>query len=48
MEGEDHLQANYNIANAMGEGEGFTMAEMMMMWGPWMAKFEELKAADGN
>ena len=38
---------NYSIMNAVGEGEGFTMAEMMMTWGPWMAKVQELKTAEG-
>ena len=43
---EDRTDLHYNeVLNKIGEGEGFTMAEMMMTWGPWMAKFEELKAA---
>ena len=37
---------NYSIMNAVGEGEGFTMAEMQQIMGPWMAKFTELKNAD--
>ena len=32
--------------NMISEGDGVTMAEMFMVMGPWMAKFEELKAAD--
>ena len=43
----DHIQANYEILNSVGEGEGYSKEEMQACMGPWMAKFEELKAADG-
>ena len=33
---------DYAILNALGEGEGVSFAEMMSIWGPWMAKFKEL------
>ena len=45
-ESGDHMEENYNISNMISEGDGVTMAEMFMVMGPWMAKFEELKAAD--
>ena len=44
---EDKTDAHYEVLNAIAEGDGFTMGEMMRCWGPWMAKFEELKAAAG-
>jgi len=31
----------------MSEGDGVTIAEMFQLYGPWMAKFAELKAAAG-
>ena len=33
---------DYAILNALGDGEGVSFAEMMSIWGPWMAKFKEL------
>ena len=47
-EPENHDDEDYEIMNSVSEGEGFTMAEMMSVFGPWMAKFEALKAADGQ
>ena len=44
----EHTQANYDIANSVGEGDGYTMAELMAILGPWARKFEELKNADGQ
>ena len=32
--------------NSISQGEGFSMMELMSCMGPWMAKIEELKAAD--
>ena len=43
----DHAEENYNIVNSIGDGDGFTMQQMRSIMGPWLAKFEELKAADG-
>ena len=43
----DHAEANYGIGNSLSEGDGITMAEMRQAMAPWLAKFEELKAADG-
>ena len=43
----DHAEENYNIVNSISEGEGFTMEQMRSIMAPWIAKFEELKAADG-
>ena len=43
----EHDQANYEILNSISEGEGYTFAEARAIMAPWMAKFEELKAADG-
>ena len=47
-EPDNHDDEDYEIMNGISEGDGFTMAEMMSVFGPWMAKFEELKAADGQ
>ena len=47
-EPEVNDDTDYEIMNGVSEGDGFTMAEMMQVFGPWMAKFEELKAADGQ
>ena len=43
----DLVEENYNIINMISEGDGYTMAEMWMAMGPWMAKFMECKAAAG-
>ena len=42
----DHAEANYAIINSLAEGDGFTQAEMYAAMAPWMAKWEEIKAAD--
>ena len=42
----DHAEANYAILNSLSAGDGFTQAEMYSTFAPWMAKFEEVKAAD--
>ena len=44
---EDKTDVHYEVLNQMSEGDGFSMTDMMKTWGPWMAKFEELKAAEG-
>ena len=44
----DHAEANYAIFNSFSEGDGYTMAEMMAVMGPWRQKWEEIKAADGQ
>ena len=44
---EGHSEDNYAIANMLSEGEGVTLAEFWTIITPWMAKFEELKTADG-
>ena len=44
---EDKSDLHYaEVLNKISEGDGFTMPDMMRTWGPWMAKFEELKAAN--
>ena len=47
-EPENCDDTDYEIMNGISEGDGFTMPEMMTVFGPWMAKFEALKAADGQ
>ena len=43
----DHAEENWNIANSLNAAtDGVTMAELRQIMVPWMAKFEELKAAD--
>ena len=42
----DHAEANYAILNSLSAGDGFTQAEMYSTFVPWMAKWEEVKAAD--
>ena len=42
----DHAEANYAILNSLSEGDGFTMDEMKAVFGPWFAKWSEIKAAD--
>ena len=42
----DHAEENYAILNSLSNGDGFTMAEMHSVFVPWMAKWEECKAAD--
>ena len=42
----DHAEANFAILNSLSAGEGFTQAEMYSTFVPWMAKWEEVKAAD--
>ena len=44
----DHAEANYAIANSVIEGDGYTMAEMWAVMGPWRQKWEAIKAADGQ
>ena len=43
----DHDDQDYEIFNSVGEGDGFTMAELFACFKPWHVKFDELKAADG-
>ena len=43
---EGHTEENYAVANMLSEGDGVTIAEFWTIITPWMAKFEELKAAD--
>ena len=45
---ENFDDVDYEMMNSISEGDGFTMADMWTIFGPWMAKFEELKAADGQ
>merc|ERR1711997_986935 len=45
-EAGDHDEDNYAIMNSVSAEDGFTMAEMQQIMGPWMAKFTELKNAD--
>ena len=47
QEAGDHTERNYNIGNSLSAEDGCTMPELMSIMGPWMAKFEELKNADG-
>ena len=35
----------YNIINSFSEGDGITMPELFALFGPWMAKWQELKTA---
>ena len=44
----DHAEANYAIVNSVSEGDGYTMAEMWAVMGPWRQKWEAIKAADGQ
>jgi hypothetical protein len=44
---DDRAEETYAAFNQMSEGDGFTIAEMFTCYGPWIAKFEELKAAAG-
>ena len=45
-ESGDHDEENFAIMNSISAEEGFTIAEMQQVMGPWMAKFTELKNAD--
>ena len=45
---EDHQEADYNIINSVSAEDGFTIAEMQQIMGPWMAKMTELKEADSQ
>merc|ERR1712110_1086227 len=45
-EAGDHDDSNYAILNSVSAEDGFTMAEMQQIMGPWMAKMTELKNAD--
>ena len=45
-EAGDRDEENFAILNSISAEDGFTMAEMQMVMGPWMAKFTELKNAD--
>ena len=45
-EAGDNDEDNYAIMNSVSAEDGFTMAEMQQIMGPWMAKFTELKNAD--
>ena len=44
----DHDDQDYEIFTSVSEGDGFTMAEFFTCASKWMAKFDELKAADGQ
>ena len=46
IEAGDHNDSDYAIMNTVSAEEGFTMAEMQQIMGPWMAKMTELKNAD--
>ena len=39
VETGDHTEESYELFNMIGEGEGFTMAEMTSTMGPWFGKF---------
>ena len=45
-EAGEHDDENYAILNSVSAEDGFTMAEMQQIMGPWMAKMTELKNAD--
>ena len=45
-EAGDRDEENFAILNSVSAEDGFTMAEMQQVMGPWMAKFTELKNAD--
>ena len=47
VEPESHADEDYAIFNSVSEGDGLVLMELYTCFGPWMAKFEELKAADG-
>ena len=42
----ENFEEDYDTCNMISEGEGITMADFWKMVGPWMHKFQELKAAD--
>ena len=45
-EAGDRDEENFAILNSVSAEDGFTLAEMQQVMGPWMAKFTELKNAD--
>ena len=44
----DHAEENYNLMNAVSEGDGFTMPEMWAVLKCWRTKFDQLREADGQ
>ena len=46
VEAAPDMDGDYAILNSVSAEEGFTIAEMQQIMGPWMAKMTELKNAD--
>ena len=46
IEEGDHVDEDYAIINSVSAEDGFTMAEMQQVMGPWLAKMGELQEAD--
>ena len=44
MEAEDNIDIDYKILSSVSKNEaGISQEDMMLVLGPWMQKFEELK-----
>merc|ERR1712010_4355 len=48
FEADDHTEENYNVCNSIGDGDGFTHAELLQIMGAWMPIFESLKVTNSQ
>ena len=46
LDADSHDEDNYALLNSVTAEDGFTMADMHQIMGPWMAKMNELKDAN--